>query len=125
MLHIQSGPSRVLDTGVVTAFMGFPLRFELVHEQIRFRVELRFQTDPAVEGVDVGSEYIDGSLVLTCVNFDEADGRGSSRPVLLGEAGTDAVFLHFKVFRYGQTDDHTVHYTFFGANREAIGLQPA
>ena len=125
MLHIQSGPARVIDTGTVTAFMGFPLRFEVVHSQVRIAVELVFVTDPEREGIDVASEYVGACLRLTCTNFDTPEGRGSSRPVLLGEAGKDAVFLHFKVFRYGQTDDHTVHYTFFAADRDDIGLQPA
>ena len=123
MASIQSGPARVADSGVVTAFMSFPLRIETPIEGYRFAVEMRFQTDSSVEDVDVSSEFVDGTLILTLVNFDTDAGRGSSRPVLIGQTEDEAVFFHFKVFRYGATDDHTVHYTFFAANKEAIGFQ--
>jgi hypothetical protein len=121
---IQSGPARVADSGVVTAFMGFPLRIQTPIEGYQFGVELRFRTDASVEEVHVGSEFIDGTLILDLVNFDTDTGRGSSRPVLIGQTDTEAVFFHFKVFRYGATDDHTVHYTFYAASKEAIGFQP-
>ena len=125
MARIDSGPAHVVDTGMVTAFMGFPIQLTTVVDQVRFRVMLRMSSDPETDGVTVNSAYEDGILVLDCVNFDNADGRGSSRPVLLGPTEKNAVFFHFKLWRFGQTDDHTVHYTFFSADKEAIGFQPA
>ncbi len=124
MASIQSGPARVADSGVVTAFMGFPLRIHTPIEGYRFGVELRFRTDASCDDVHVGSEFVDGTLILDLVNFDTDTGRGSSRPVLIGQTDTEAVFFHFKVFRYGATVDHTVHYTFFVANKDEIGFQP-
>lgn len=124
MASIQSGPARVVDTGLVTAFMGFPLRIEAPVDGYRFGVELRFRTDASAEDVNVSSEFVDGTLILDLVNFDTGTGRGSSRPVLIGQTETDAVFFHFKVWRYGTTDDHTVHYTFYAAGKEEIGFQP-
>lgn len=125
MANIQSGPARVVDTGIATTFMGFPLQIDAKIDSYAFGVRLVFRSDPDVPDVHVDSAWDNSHLVLTCVNFDNAEGRGSSRPVLLGEADTDAVFFHFKVFRYGNTDDRTVQYTFFAANKDAIGLQPA
>jgi len=124
-VRIDSGPARVVETGMVTAFMGYPIRLETIVEQVRFIVELRMVTDPDREGVSVQSAYEGPVLVLTCVNFDSAEGRGSSQPVLLGPTETEAVFFHFKLFRFGRTDDHTLHYTVFAAKQDAIGFQPA
>lgn len=125
MASIQSGPARVADSGVVTAFMGFPLSIQTPIEGYRFGVEMRFRADASVDDVQVSSEFVDGMLILDLVNFDSEVGRGSSRPVLIGQTEREAVFFHFKVFRYGATEDRTVHYTFFAANKEEIGFQPA
>ena len=125
MSTIQSGPAVIVDTGVVTAFMGFPIRISIEVEGTLFAVQFTFVSDPNIVGVNVASTFEDGCLFLSCANFDSAEGRGSSRPVFMGQTEDRAIFLHFKAFRYGKTVDHTVQYTFFSANKSAIGFEPA
>jgi hypothetical protein len=120
--QIRSGPAIVLDTGLVTGFGGHPIHFTVTLNQVPFLVALEFHSDGGEIRVETRTEA-DG-LVLTCVNFDSAEGRGSSHPVLLGEAGEDLLWMHFKVFRYGRTDDRTVHYTFFRAAKADVGWTP-
>ncbi len=110
---LTSGPAAILASGEATTYGGHGLRLELVVEAATVAVELRFDTDPEVEDVAVRSERIDGGYRFTCVNFDGPDGRGSSVPVLLCGLGEDGIFFHFRVFRWGRTEDRTVHYTFY------------
>lgn len=109
-LFIRSGPARVLASGSVTAFAAHPLRFDLGPAA----VVLRFTTAPDVEDVAVRAATAeDGAIVLELINFDGADGRGSAVPVPLGEVEGGMLYLHFRVFRFGRTEDRTVTYTFY------------
>ncbi|MEQ1566974.1 MAG: DUF6864 domain-containing function [Myxococcota bacterium] len=110
---IESGPARVVDSGTVTTFAGHPLtlRWEVLE------VTLVFRSDPAIEGPAVATTALDGGWRIECTNFDDATGRGSAEPVLLGERLDTRVFFHFRAFRYGRTLDHTVHYTVYEVAR--------
>ena len=112
-LQISSGPAEVLANGQVTTFAGNPLTLEWSDELRTLVVHLTFGTDPSVEDVAVDSQTIPNGWHLHCINFDDDQGRGSSIPVLLGGHGDDAYYLHFRVFKWGRTDDRTVHYTFY------------
>lgn len=113
-LRLASGPASVVAHGEATTFCGHPLviGFELL-DGSDFAVELRFRTDPADPALRVNPTAVEGRLSLACINFDAADGRGSALPVWLTLRDGTAYFLHFRVFRYGRTDDHTVHYTIY------------
>ena len=113
--RITSGPARILDSGQVTAFGGHGLSLELPlddegHVAI---VELSFASDAEDPDVRVDSQPVHGGWHLHCVNFDRDQGKGSSVPVLLGGIGNDAIYFHFRVFKWGRTEDRTVHYTFY------------
>lgn len=112
-MQITSGPAHVLAAGDVTTFAGHGLVLRLDLDGVDVAVELEFQSDPSIEDVMVGTEEIPGGYRIRCVNFDGPDGRGSSVPVLVGSIGSDGIFLHFRVFRWGRTDDRTVHYSFY------------
>lgn len=122
-IAIHSGPARILGSGAATAFMAHPLRFQ-VGPPFELTIELRFRTDPSVPDVAVETETDALHVVLHCVNFDQADGRGSAVPVLLGEVDQLLLFLHFRVFRYGRTDDRTVHYTFYAVAKDSVNWTP-
>ncbi|HMV65578.1 MAG TPA: hypothetical protein PKA64_01915 [Myxococcota bacterium] len=124
-IDIRSGPAAVVASGEVTTFFGHGLLLQLALPGGVFGLELRFRTDPACPDVDVRTEIGDTGFVVELVNFDRADGRGSSDPVLLGALGDELLFLHFRVFRFGRTPDHTVHYTLFRASRHDVGWQDA
>ena len=133
LITLTSGPARILASGMLTSFAGHPVRFT-IEDPIRLVLEMVFETDPAVDGLNIdvtrprldtdelgpGTEF----LRMRCVNFDSDDGRGSAEPVLLGESGDDLAFFHFRVFRFGTTVDHTLHYTLYLASKEALGWVP-
>ena len=118
--QIQTGPARVISSGSATTFGGAGMALHLSVDGVPFDLVLQFATDESVEDVDVRLEPIDTGLILTCVNFDTAEGRGSAVPVALGSVGDDVVFAHFRVFRHGRTSDRTIHYTFFRAARAIL-----
>ena len=120
-VHIRSGSARVLASGVVTAFSGGDLELSVVVDAQQFDLVLGFDTDPEIADVAIEVASIPRGLRLRCVNFDHPDGRGSAVPFALGGLGEDeALFVHFRVFLYGKTEDRTVHYTFYRAPRGAI-----
>ena len=121
-LTVISGPATVIASGSATCFGGCGLAMRQLVDGEPFDLELLFTSDPEVEDVAVHPESLDHGLRLHCVNFDDATGRGSAVPVALGALGEDeVVFVHFRVFRYGRTDDRTVHYTFYRAPRAVLG----
>ena len=120
MMAVNSGPGRVWHTGSATTFLGHPLRLDFKYDEIPFSVELSFYDDGGGPGVE--SEVVDGRLTLSCRNF--SNGRGSSRPVLIGEIDDQTlVFMHFRAFVFGNTVDRTVMYTIYLADKDAIGWQ--
>lgn len=119
-----SGPALVLTSGSVTAFWGHPIHLEVPLESGPFRLHFFFTGDPAVEGVGVHTAEIEGGLAFQLVNFDDDQGRGSARPVLLGEVGDHLVFLHFRVFRFGRTEDRTLHYTVYQCHKKDVDWEP-
>jgi len=112
---------------MVTNFTGLPLEFLLENDpQPSLKVILEFADDPTVDDVSVVSTLHDGGeLHLRLVNFDTAEGRGSSRPVLLGGHGEDLYFMHFRVFLFGRTTDRTVHYTLYKVAKADVGWSEA
>ncbi len=121
MVRIRSGAAEVIGSGMVTCFGGQPLELAFEEGEVRHEVELRFVSDASVDDVAVAVEQGDGVMSLELTNFDGADGRGSAVPVLLGAVGERLYFFHFRVFRFGQTEDRTVHYTFFRALKADVG----
>jgi len=124
-LSVSSGPARVIEHGTVTTFGGQDLEILLDMPEGAWSVRLIFEENPEISGAAVSTEMIDGGMIFECVNFQGADGRGSAVPVLLGELGEDLVFFHFRVFQHGQSDDHSVHYTFFRVHKDAVDWQPS
>lgn len=122
-LNPSSGPAHVLASGELTTFFGHPLRLSLELPEGPFDLELRFLSDPAVDDVAVRSTPSPTGIGLELVNFDRPDGRGTRDPMLLGAVGDDLLFLHFRVFRFGTSPDHTLHFTAYRASRADVGWQ--
>jgi hypothetical protein len=122
-ITMTSGPATILASGQVTAFMGHELCLRL-DDPIDLVVDFAFESDPTVDDVAVDVTTFANRMRLKCVNFDRADGRGSAQPVLLGEIGATLVFLHFRVFLFGRTDDRTVHYTLYTTTKDDVGWEP-
>ena len=121
-LTIQSGPATVIANGMVTCFFGHPLSFSLAIDGATLEVVLFFVTDDSDTSCRVASEEVGGGWHFRLINFDESQGKGSSEPVLLGERDGTLLLFHFRTFRYGQTRDRSVHYTFFTMEKaDAVG----
>lgn len=122
LVGATSGPARILASGDVCTFFGHPLELVFsVADGRTYTVTFRFRSDVDVDGVAVETAPEPWGLELTLVNFDDASGRGSATPVLLGEQDGVLYFLHFRVFRHGRSDDRTVQYTLFEASAQAVG----
>lgn len=118
----HSGPARVVASGEVTSFFGNPLAIQLDLPEGPVSISFSFQPGSAPR---VDSAHRDGGWSFTLTGFDDDRGRGSSEPVLLAELAQDLLFLHFRAFRFGQTPDHTLHYTCFRVAKAAVGWAPA
>jgi hypothetical protein len=122
MTHdLRSGPALLLAAGEATTFFGHPLTLTLALPEGPYTVELRFEARPEVGDVAVDVDAGPHGITLTLFNFDTDEGRGSREPVLLGALGDDLLFLHFRAFRFGRSDDRTVHYSVFRVSRQAVG----
>jgi len=121
--HLTSGPARILSSGTATTFLAHPLSVSVqLVDQTWYRIDFRCAVDPQVQGPQVSTQAEPWGITLRLVNFE--DGRGSAVPVLLGESGDQLYFLHFRVFRYGRTRDHTVHWTVFVAGKQDVDWDP-
>lgn len=122
-MFIESGPATVIEAGTVTTFAGHPLTLLVQLPEDRLVVELVF-TDGDGGEPSVETAHTDVGVRLQCTGFDDASGRGTAEPMLLGELGEDLLFLHFRVFRYGTTRDRTVHFTLFRTTKDRVGWRP-
>jgi len=123
-LNIGSGPARVIATGSVTAFFGHAIQFDVEYLDRSHVVALEFTRDSGVQGVSVRTEWLSGGVKLVLANFDQPDGRGSATPVLLAEVDEELLFFHFRVFRLGQSEDRTVHYSFYVVRKRDVDWTP-
>lgn len=124
---VTSGPAQVIATGSASTFGGHPLVIALSAEELGaadgpgVAIELAFDSDPAMAEVAVVSERTERGWRLRCTNFDDAAGRGSAEPVLVGEVGDHLVFVHFNALRFGRGMDRTVLYSFYRVGKADVG----
>lgn len=119
-VHLTSGPARVLASGTVTTWFGHGLELELELDGVPLRLAVTFAEGPTPA---VDTRALDDGWALLLTGF--GDGRGSAEPALLGAFGDDLVFLHFRVFRFGATQDHTLHYTLHRVAKAQVGWRDA
>lgn len=126
MIITRSGAALIVASGLTTTYFGEPLVLGVEEEGWAAAVVMIFRSDPENPALSLQT-YQDpgGAHYFELVNFDMAQGKGTSVPALLGEAGEGWLWLHFRVFRYGQTPDYTVHYTFFWTPTSAHPPTPA
>jgi len=122
-IRIQSGPAEVVEHGTVTACWGNSLFLEIEISDSRTTVELVFDEEGTGEAT-IDTEYTELGVRLICRHFGDEMGRGSSQPVLLGELEDSLLLFHFRVFRYGKTEDRTVHYSFFRVMKSDVNWKP-
>lgn len=120
-VFLRSGPADVVACGQTTTFAGHPLRLSLeLADAAPISVELVFEAGP---GPEVKSTVQGDGLRLVLTGFDGPEGRGTALPALLGEVGDDMLFLHFRVFLWGETPDRTVHWTIYRAPKAQLSFR--
>jgi hypothetical protein len=119
-MQLSSGPASIVKQGTVTCFGGNPLCWVMEWEENTFEIAMEFSADGSRPESYVNTEHRDGGILFECVNFDGVSGKGSAVPVLLGELGDLLVFMHFRVFLYGDTKDRTVHFTIYQVNKDEV-----
>lgn len=120
-MFIESGPATVIDAGVVTTWYGHSLSLVVQMPGDNVALELVFDESGGPPGVT--AHPTDTGYRLECTGFDDATGRGTAEPMLLGELGDDLLYFHFRTFRYRDTVDRTVHYTVYRAHKSRVGWQ--
>jgi hypothetical protein len=113
---VVSGPATVVSSGEATTFQGHPLLVTFDLAEGPFVLEWVFE---AGEEAAVLGEEIPGGRRFRCVALDDRPGRGTQSPSPVGQVGGDDLLVHFRVFRWGRTDDFTVHWTVFRVPRSA------
>lgn len=117
----SSGPARVVDQGMVTTFLGCPLRLEVdVGSAAPLVVALRFVSDATIDGVAASTEPTPHGLAVDVINFHGSEGRGSGEPLVLRQIGTIVYLLHFRIWWIGKTRDPSVQYVVFAVERDAL-----
>lgn len=115
---VVSGPATVVSSGEATTFFGHPLLVTVHLDEGPFVLEWVFEEG---EEASVHAEAIPGGRRMRCVGLDDRPGRGTGTPATVAEIGDDALMLHFRAFRWGTTDDRTVHWTLYRVPREVAG----
>lgn len=104
-VRVTSGDGSLIASGTITTFFGAPL--ELTLEDWGYTVVWCFEDDEGEVRLDVANS--DSRIDLTAYNF--LDGRGTARPMALVRREAIGLWLHFRVFRHGNTLDRTVQYS--------------
>ena len=107
-MRIRTGPTRVVASGQVTTFSGGGVQFFIDEWQLRLGFDFALDGGETEVRVDRDEHHV----LLSLLNFDEP-GKGSSVPVWIIQREHRHLWLHFRVFRYGDTPDYTLHYTLY------------
>ena len=113
---LASGPAEIVGQGMATTFEGSPLLLALADGTSGKFVYMTFPMDENAPPDDARIARFDDRLDVEMVNFRNLDGRGTATPLWLGDWDDRRYYIHFRVFRFGNTEDVTVHYTFFRVN---------
>ncbi len=123
-MSVWSGPARVIAHATITSFWGNSLYVEIPLGDRVFALGFGFRSDPSAPAPRVDSAILADGVRLDLVNIDTPEGKGSAQPVLVGECGSDLIFLHFQAFRHGSSIDRTLHYTVFLVAKGEAGWAP-
>jgi hypothetical protein len=121
MITLRSGPADVIASATVTTFGGASLVAEVPFDGGVYTIELVFRpgSSPSVRATPLERGW---SYELT--GFDDTYGRGSAEPVLLASSDSALLWMHFRVLRYGNSPDRSVHLTFYRTDKESVRWQP-
>lgn len=108
-----SGNYRILDSGSVLAYSPEEgVDFLVEEEGLCFELHLRFVSVENAQQL-IRPEVEGNVITLTCVNFNEPLGTGTSRPIELAEANGKKLFVGFWAYLPGNGAARKVDYTFY------------
>lgn len=121
MLTLRSGPAEVLASTTVTTFAGAPLLAGIAFDGEDHVVAFHFGPGDAPR---VDATRTEGGWRFELSGFDDTYGRGSADPVLLAESARALLWMHFRVLRYGNSQDRSLHLTFYRTEKERVAWTP-
>lgn len=109
----SSGNYRILDSGTVLAWSPAE-GIDFLIEEAGLCFELHLQFVSAENGQQMIRPEVEGNVItLTCVNFNDPLGTGTSQPIELAEADGKKLFVAFWAYAPGNGAARKVDYTFY------------
>lgn len=114
LIKKSSGNLDILDSGSLLAFSaGSDIEFEVqMDETFTFHLILKFASNGGDQH-DIKSDVEDNKIIITCINFDNTLGTGTSRPIELAVFEGKKIYLNFWVYSLGKKSAREVSYTFY------------
>lgn len=112
-LKITTGSENyeVLDTGSVITYKDEPLAFELSPD---LRIVVKFIKDSEIKEQKMDFKVISNNeLELLLTNFNSSLGIGNAAPLPLAKLNNKQVYLNFMVYALNDSDNKTMHYTWY------------
>lgn len=110
----SSGNLDVLDSGALLAFSATSdVEFEVqLDETFTFNLVLKFASNGGDQH-NIKSDVEGNKIIITCINFDNTLGTGTSRPIELAVFEGKKIFINFWVYSLGKKNAREVSYTFY------------
>lgn len=111
---ISSGSAKVVSSGTVIQFQNNPIEITIDLPSYSFNWILKFENNPNTsEQRIIADAPSTSTLVLTCYNFNNPIGSGTSQPVNIGTHGDQYVYVNFRVYSLSEDASKSVHYTVY------------
>lgn len=109
-----SGNHAILDSGSIITFdKEANLEFQIeMNASFQFSLLFKFESN-ASEQHELKSDVTDNSITLTCVNFDNSLGTGTTRPIQLATFEGKKVYINFWVYALSEKSLRKIVYTIY------------
>ncbi len=110
----SSGDLDILDSGSLLAFSATSdLEFEVqLDETFSFDLFLKFASNGG-DQPNTKSDVEGNKIIITCINFDNVLGTGTSSPIELAVFEGKKIYINFWVYGLGKKSARKVSYTFY------------
>lgn len=110
----SSGNAIILDSGSILAFSNTSdIEFAIVmDESFAFDLVLKFESDGKKQH-NTKANVQNNKVEITCINYDNPLGIGTSKPIELGAFEGKKIYLNFWVFSLGNNTARKVSYTLY------------
>lgn len=109
---VSSGPTTVIDSGMVISFAGNPIL--LNYPELGIKILFDFKAGEDDSGVSVESSVPEpGMLKLTLHNFDDRFGAGTIKPMRIGKYEGHRLYIQLRVYTLQGSPDKTLQYTLY------------